>query len=247
MAAASDRDSILSSITDPFDLWRIVNCLGENLKQILQSISSDETLQMLHLKDSETCATILHIAVCEPDAKAVERLLECVSEEERYILLCAQDRNQFTPIHYPCFHDNNRVLGLMNRLLKEETLYKLLQITSASGSTPLHVSALRGNTQAITAIADSLTALQLIHLLRITDDYGRTPLQWAEYYGKHAAAELLQNYQTKALIDVALQQADQTGSNSTPYITEFFYTFSVSNFPSRLSLIAVFDYSFYGV
>ena len=54
MAEASDRDSVLSSITDPFDLWRIVDRLGENFKQILQSISSDERLQILQIKDSET-------------------------------------------------------------------------------------------------------------------------------------------------------------------------------------------------
>ena len=217
MAAASDRDSVLSRITKQKnvrpDLCRIVVRFGENFKQILQSMGSDERLQILQTKHSGTGRTILHCAVANPGTETVEMILECVSEEERYLSLSAQDRDNFTPIHYACFNDDSRVLDLMIRLLKEEIWYKLLQITSALGSTPLHWSALRGHTQAISTIADSLTAQHLIQLLRITDDHGRTPLQLTEYYGKHAAAELLQDYQTKALIDVALQQADQTGSN----------------------------------
>ena len=85
------------------------------------------------------------------------------------------------------------------------------------GFTPLHYSghysACCGQTQAISTIANSLTTQQLIHLLRITNADGRTPLQLAEFEGKHAAAKLLQDYQTNSLLDIALQQADQTGSN----------------------------------
>ena len=217
MAAASDRDSVLSLFTKQKigfrDLLRIVYLLGENFRQILQSASSDERLQILQLKDGETGATILHVAAANSDAETVEMILECVSEEERYILLSAQDRDNFTPIHYACHNHNSRVLDLMISILKEETWYKLLQITSVKGTTPLHASAYWGHTQAISTIANSLTAQQLIHLLKVTNDDGRTPLQLAECRGKHAAADLLQDYQTKALIDVALQQTDQTGSN----------------------------------
>ena len=231
MAAASNIDSILSLITnqqDTLDIWQIVHRLGENFEQILQSISSDERLKILQIKDIRTGGTILHYAVSKSDAETVEMILECVSEEERYILLSAQTRYKLTPIHCACLNNNSRVLGLMIRLLKEETWYKLLQITIGGGATPLHQSVLRGHTQAISTIADSLTAQQLICLLGIADDYGRTPLQRAKNHGKHAPAELLQDYQTKALIDIALQEADQTGSNFK-HKTIFFCTFSVSN------------------
>ena len=216
MAAVSNIDSILSLITnqqDTLDIWQIVHRLGENFEQTLQSISSDERLQILQIKDIRTGGTILHYAVSKSDAETVEMILMCVSEEERYILLSAQTRYKFTPIHCACLNNNSKVLGLMIRLLKEETWYKLIQIAGVEGVTPLHMSALCGHTQAISTIADSLTAQHLIHLLRITDDQVSTPFQRAEYFGKHAAAELLQDYQTKALIDVALQQTDQTGRN----------------------------------
>ena len=248
MAAASDLhvDSVLSLITKQQDgflyLRQIVNRLGENFKQILQSISSDDRLKTLQIRDNKTGMTILHIAAANSDTETVEMILDCVSEEERYILLSAQAWNQFTPIHFACLSDNSSLLDLMIRLFKEETRYKLLQITSASGSTPLHWSALRGHTQAISTIADSLTAQHLLHLLGITDDYGKTPLRRAQYGGKLAAADLLQDYQTKALIDVALQQADQTGSNSIQISLLYLQRLE---FPRRPS--TVFDYSFYGV
>ena len=224
MAAASDLDSILSLITNQRDglpdFWQIVDRLGENFKQILQSISSHDRLQLLQIRDNKTGGTMLHYAVYNSDTETVEMLLRCLSEEERYILLSAQASYQVTPIHFACANDNSMVLPLLIRLLKEETWYKILQITCFRGATQLHLSALRGHTHAISTIADSLTAQQLIHLLRITDDYGRTALQLAEYSGKHAAAKLLQDYQTKALIDVALQQTDQAGSNFK-YNTKF--------------------------
>ena len=246
MAAASDRDSVLSRITKQKNvrpaLCRIIDRFGENYKQILQAMGSDERLQKLQIKHSWTGRTILHLAVSNPGAETVEMILECVSEEERYILLSVQDRDNFTPIHFACLNDNSRVLDLMIRLFKEETRYKLLQITSASGSTPLHWSALRGHTQAISTIADSLTAQHLHHLLGITDDYGKTPLRRAQYGGKLAAADLLQDYQTKALIDVALKQTDQTGSNSIQISLLYLQRLE---FPRRPS--TVFDYSFYGV
>ena len=123
MAAASDRDSVLNRIAkQKNDLCRIIDRFGENYKQILQSMGSDERLQKLQIKhDSWTGRTILHLAVSNPGAETVEMILECVSEEERYIILSVQDRDKFTPIHYGCFHDDSRVLGLMIRQLKEET------------------------------------------------------------------------------------------------------------------------------
>ena len=63
MDAASDIDSILSVITNQqdglCDLLRIVDRLGENFKQILHSISSEERLQILRMKDSEFGVTIV--------------------------------------------------------------------------------------------------------------------------------------------------------------------------------------------
>ena len=56
-----------------------------------------------------------------------------------------------------------------------------------------------------------MSSQQLIHLLRITDDKRRTPLQLAAERNKQAAVELLQEYQTKALIDVAVRHADESG------------------------------------
>ena len=142
-----------------------------------------------------------------------EIIFKSVGEEERYILL--QDGEEMTPVHWACFHGNT-MFELMVRLTTEETWYKLLQIRSASeGKTPLHMSgsALSNQTQAIKAVADSLISLRLAHILKITDDKGLTPLQFAERYCSKAVADLLQDYQTKALIHVALQQTDETGTN----------------------------------
>ena len=80
--------------------------------------------------------------------------------------------------------------------------------------TLLHWSARYGTTQHIGVIAESVSSQQLIHLLRITNDEGRTPLQLAAEDNHQAAVELLQEYQTKAVIDVALRHADESGENS---------------------------------
>ena len=57
MAAGSDLDSVLSLITYQQGglrkLLRIVDRLGENFKQILQSVSSDKRLQLLQIKHSD--------------------------------------------------------------------------------------------------------------------------------------------------------------------------------------------------
>ena len=111
------------------------------------------------------------------------------------------------------------MLEMMVRLSTVEMRYKLLQLPDQHGYTPLHMSALLVRTQCIRVIADSVSSQQLIHLLRVTnDEIRKTPLQLAAEENKLAAVELLQEYQTKALIDVALQQTEPSGSY---IITEF--------------------------
>mgnify|MGYP001801212263 CR=1 FL=1 len=94
MAAEFCRDSILSFITKQQDGFvtycRNVSQLGENFRQKLQSIGSDERLQILQIRDNVGFWTILHHAANNSDAETVEMILECVSDEERYILLSAR-------------------------------------------------------------------------------------------------------------------------------------------------------------
>ena len=116
-----------------------------------------------------------------------------------------------TPIHTACIQKNTEGLEVLIRLTTVEMRYKLLQLPGVYGDTPLHWSALLGYTQCIRGIADSVSSQQLIHLLRIADSDRRTPLQLAAEYNRQAAVELLQDYQTKALIDVALRYADESG------------------------------------
>ena len=119
-----------------------------------------------------------------------------------------------SPVHLACFRGNTRMLEVMMKLTTEDAWYKLLQIPDAhEGYTPLHMSAFSLQTQAIKPIADSLIPERLAHILKITDNNGYTPLQLAKYRGSQAVADILQDYQTKALIDVALQQTDATGTN----------------------------------
>ena len=179
--------------------------------------------------------TILHYAIYNSALETVVMILECVSEDdERYILLSTQARDTCTPIHLACVKDNSTVLPLLIRLLKEETWYKLLQITIGGVVTPLSLSALYGHTQAIGTIASSLTAQHLLHLLR---NIGTGPLQLAELCGEHAAASLLQDYKTKALIDVALQQTERTGSICFLVSQFLLCTSTVSNSLVLVSLI----------
>ena len=85
MAAESVRDRLLSLITKQHNwlihLYVIFKRLGETFRQILQSLSSDDRLQILHIKDSETGETLLHIAATQSDTETVEMILNCVSEE----------------------------------------------------------------------------------------------------------------------------------------------------------------------
>ena len=115
------------------------------------------------------------------------------------------------------------------RLITVEMRYKLLQLPAVFGLTPLHFSARHGNTQCIRLIADSVSSQQLIHLLRITDDERRTPLQLAAERNDQAAVKMLQEYQNKGLIDVALRHADESGENS-PY------------YPGRIIIACSFQY-----
>jgi ankyrin repeat protein len=123
----------------------------ESYRIIFQSISSDERLQLLLMKDSDSDSdgyTILHYLPAGYNTERVERvemILESVSEEERYVLLSAQNNDMMTPVHYVCGYGNTEVLELMMRLITtEDTRYKLLQIPGYKGLTPLHMSALGG-------------------------------------------------------------------------------------------------------
>ena len=143
-------------------------------------------------------------------------ILESVSEEMRYTLLSMGNSLKWTPIHTACVLGNSEVLEMMMRLITVEMRYKLLQLRKMYGYTPLHLSALAGHTQCIRVMADSVSSQQLVHLLRITDNIRRTPLQMAAEFNQ-AAVELLQEYLTKALIDVALRHTDQSGENPPYY------------------------------
>ena len=194
-------------------LYNIARFHLETYRQILQSVSSDdERLQLLHMEITHGW-TVLHHAAKDSATEIVQVILESVSEEMRYTLLSMEDYSKVTPIHIACmWAGNSEVLEMMMRpITVEDMRYKLLQLPDVVGYTPLHVSASLGSTQCIRVIADSVSSQQLIHLLRITDVEGRTPLQEAAEFNHQAAEELLQDYQTKALIDVALQQTEQSG------------------------------------
>ena len=183
----------------------------ETFRQILQSVSSDDERLQLLQKDDSSDWTVLHMVV-DCSAGIVKVILESVSEEMRYTLLSEETNdNKWTPIHIACMFGHSDVLEVMMRPITVAMRYKLLQLPDVAGYTPLHLSAPWGRTQCIRVIADSVSSQQLIHLLRITDSYGSTPLQVAAECNKQAAVELLQDYQTKALIDVALQQTEQSG------------------------------------
>ena len=197
-----------------FGLYDIAIYHLETYRQILQSVSSDdERLQLLEMKDS-LGGTILHAAAHNYATEIVQVILESVSEEMRYTLLSMEGNRKRTPIHITRWRRDSELLETMMRLITEEMRYKLLQLLDVYGDTPLHLSALLDHTQCITVIADSVRSQQLIHLLRITDNARTTPLQLAAEYNNQAVVELLLRYQTKALIDVALQQREQSGNYS---------------------------------
>ena len=216
---------ILQSV-DPSERLRLIQIQGggfnglyniaqrhlETYRQILQSVSSDdERLQLLQMKNSN-CWTVLHHAAVISATEIVQVILESVSEEICYTLL-SMENNKWTPIHVACMQRSSEVLEMMMRLITVEIRYKLLQLPAEFGYTPLHWSALWGHTQHIRVIADSVSSQQLLHLLRITDDKIRTPLQLAAEDNDQAIVDLLREYQTKALIDVALRHADESGEN----------------------------------
>ena len=198
-------------------LYLIATDHHEAYRQILQFVSSDdERVQLLQMKGSYGW-TVLHSAAYNSATEIVQVILESVSKEMRFTLLSMENIDKWTPIHIACIQRNSEVFEMMMRLITEEMRYKLLQLPTISGLTPLHVSASWGHTQCIRVIADSVSSQQLIHLLRITNDKGRTPLQWAAEKNDQAVEDLLQDYQTKALIDVALRHADECGENRIYY------------------------------
>ena len=223
-------DVILQSV-DPSERLRFIqmqvgeaiglHCIAkyhlETLRQILQSVTSDdERLQLLQMNSRGGWA-VLHYAANNSATETVQVILESVSEEMRYTLLSMENNYKWTPIYIACMFGNSEVLEMVMRLITVEMRYKLLQLPDVSGYTPLHSSALLDRTQCITDIADSVSSQQLIHLLRITDYKRRTPLQLAAEDNRQASVELLQEYQTKALINVALRHADESGENSSYY------------------------------
>ena len=198
-------------------LYDIARYHLETYRQILQSVSGDdERLQLLQMKD-RIGWTVLHFSVYLYVPKIVQVILESVSEEMRYTLLSMEDNYKRTPIHIACIVERSEVLEMMMRLITVEMRCKLLQLPAVLGYTPLHLSALLDHTQCIRVIADSVSSQQLIHLLRITNDKKRTPLQTAAECNNQAAVAQLQEYQTKALIDVALRHTDESGENPSYY------------------------------
>ena len=102
----------------------------------------------------------------------------------------------------------------MRLIIKESRRYELLQLLDKDGFTPLHWSALEGRTQHIRVIEGSVSSQQLVHLLRITEHLQElTPRQVAEQQGQEAAAELLQDCETKAL-----GNCEGSGENFTYYL-----------------------------
>ena len=100
----------------------------------------------------------------------------------------------------------------MRQVTSEQTRYKLLQIPQRRRDTPLHRVASRGATQAIQIICDYVSSHHLIHLLNTKNGlWGHTPVQTAAWLGNQEAVINLQDYYSKALIDIALQQTDLTG------------------------------------
>ena len=193
-------------------LYHIARYHLDTYRQILQYVSSDdERLQLLQTKDSLD-RTVLHHAADYSDTEAVQVILESVSEEMRCTLISMGDNNKQTPIHIAGWRRNSEALEMMMRLITVEMRYKLLQLPDEYGLTPLYCSAQYGRTECIRVIADSVSSQQLMNLLRITDYKRRTPLQLAEERNNQATVELLQDYQTKVLIDVALRQTEQSGS-----------------------------------
>ena len=201
---------IQTQVGGAFGLYCIAECHPETYRQILQSVSSDdERLQLLQMNDIDLGFTVLHYAAYYSATETVQVILESVSEERRYTLLSMEDNFKGTPIN---IGRNYEVLEVMMRLVIVGMIrHKLLELPAELGYTPLHWSALQDHTQCITIIADSVSSQQLIHLLRITDNKRRTPLQLEAELNKQAAVEPLLDYQTKALIDVALRQTEQSG------------------------------------
>ena len=130
----------------------------DTLRQILQSVSTDdERLQLLQMKDI-THWTALHYAAFTSATETVQVISESVSEEICYTLLSMEDSNKWTPLHIACMWGKSEVLEMMMRLMSVEMRYKLLQLPAMYvGHTPLHWSARYGTTQHIGVIAESVS------------------------------------------------------------------------------------------
>ena len=87
----------------------------------------------------------------------------------------------------------------MKSLTSKEAWYKLIQIPDNREQTLLQVSSWHGHKVTAEIIVAS------------TVGTGRTPLQQEKDSGDQSVVALLQNYQAKALIYVALQQTDEAG------------------------------------
>ena len=205
---------IKKQVGDSAGLFAVACKNVETFGLILQSLSSDDRLKLLQTKEGSGTST-LHRVTILPDQVITEMILKSDNEKGRQVLLSIQeDMFKYTPIHLACYYKNTEVLAAMIRLTTEDTWYKLLQIPGYHGNTPLHTSSFLGNThEVLKSLANSVTAERLIHLLRTTNNDGDTPLQYAKQWREQAAAELLQDYLTKALINVALQQTEEAGAD----------------------------------
>ena len=78
-----------------------------------------------------------------------------------------------------------------------------------------------GHKVAAEIIVASIAANYFLDFLTTTDGTGRTPLQQTKDSGDQSVVALLQDYQTKALIDIALQQTDLKGIPYTQSIHQY--------------------------
>ena len=150
----------------------------------------------------------LIVAMNKPDTR--RHSLESFSEDLRLYILKFQDSNLNTLTHLACKVNDTKTLGEITCLISQKTTLELLEARNRQECTPLHLAAKHGNIEAFRVIADSLTSDQLLTLL-LVQAQGRTPLHLAHQTGNQSAIQLLEDYQTRCLIDRALQQKDSAG------------------------------------
>ena len=194
-------------------MFPIVCQRRDSFKLFLGSLTGDERCQLLQMRNRYG-QTILHFAAAETDSETVGMILNSVSEVESYSLLSVRGNDKSTPIHYAYFHvnlGNNKILATMKSFTSKEAWYKLIQIPDNQEQTLLQVSLWHGHKVAAEIIVASVAANYFLHFLTTTDGTGRTRLQQAKDSGDQSVVALLQDYQTKALIDIALQQTNEAG------------------------------------